>query len=85
VPRHQEATNCLYSECVTMEILFAIGLAFLIYILLSIVVAFPVMLLWDWLMPVIFGLHEITLLQAWGLSVLCGFLFKTYVPNQCKK
>jgi len=38
--------------------------------------AIPVMLLWDWLMPVIFGLKPITLLQAWGLNVLTAFLFK---------
>lgn len=36
----------------------------------------PVMLLWDWLMPILFKLPEITWLQAWGLTVLCGLLFK---------
>jgi hypothetical protein len=45
-------------------------------ILISLVCALPVMWLWDWLMPTIFGLKEITLFQAWGLSVLCGLLFK---------
>lgn len=45
-------------------------------ILISLVCALPVMWLWDWLMPTIFGLNEITLFQAWGLSVLCGLLFK---------
>ncbi len=34
-----------------------------------------VMLLWNWLMPVIFGLPEITFLQAAGLLVLCKILF----------
>ena len=45
-------------------------------ILVSLVCALPVMWLWDWLMPAIFGLKEITLFQAWGLSALCGLLFK---------
>ena len=45
-------------------------------ILLGLVCALPVMWLWDWLMPTIFGLKEITLLQAWGLMALCGLLFK---------
>ena len=45
-------------------------------ILVSLVCALPVMWLWDWLMPTIFGLKEITLLQAWGLMALCGLLFK---------
>ena len=45
-------------------------------ILLGLVCGLPVMWLWDWLMPTIFGLKEITLFQAWGLSALCGLLFK---------
>lgn len=45
-------------------------------ILVSLVCALPVMWLWDWLMPTIFGLKEITLFQAWGLSALSGLLFK---------
>ena len=36
-----------------------------------------VMLLWNWLMPVLFGLKTITWLQAFGLSFLCGMLFKS--------
>lgn len=45
--------------------------------LLSLLLAIPVMLLWDWLIPEIFGLKEITLLQAWGLTLLSGLLFKS--------
>jgi hypothetical protein len=33
------------------------------------------MLLWNWLMPVIFGLPTITFIQGWGLAFLCGILF----------
>jgi hypothetical protein len=43
----------------------------------SLLLAAPVMWLWDWLMPTLFGLKKITLCQAWGLMVLCGFLFKS--------
>jgi len=35
-----------------------------------------VMLLWNWLMPAIFGLVEITYWQAWGLVLLAHILFK---------
>ena len=35
-----------------------------------------VMWLWNWLMPVIFGLTTITYLQGAGLVALCGLLFK---------
>ena len=35
-----------------------------------------VMLLWNWLMPDIFGLKTLTYWQAWGLLVLTSILFK---------
>ncbi len=38
---------------------------------------FFVMLLWNWLMPTIFGLVEITYIQAWGLVLLAHILFKS--------
>lgn len=41
----------------------------------------PVMLLWDWLMPQIFGLPTITWFQAWGLLFLCGLLFKSNIST----
>lgn len=43
---------------------------------ISLVLSLPVMLLWDWLMPTLFNLKEITWLQAWGLNFLCGILFR---------
>lgn len=52
------------------------------FIVASAILSLPVMLLWDWLMPAIFGLKEITWFQAWGLMVLCAFLFKSYTPNK---
>lgn len=39
--------------------------------------AVPVMLLWNWLMPEIFGLIEISFWQALGLCVLSSALFKS--------
>jgi hypothetical protein len=43
--------------------------------------AVPTMLLWDWLMPELFGLKEVTLFQAWGLNFLCGMLFKNHTSS----
>jgi hypothetical protein len=37
-----------------------------------------VMLLWNWLMPDIFGLKRLTYWQAWGLLILCHILFKGF-------
>jgi hypothetical protein len=55
------------------------GIALLIG--LTLLFAVPTMLLWDWLMPELFGLKEITLIQAWGVNFLCGMLFKNNTSN----
>lgn len=41
-----------------------------------------VMLLWNRLMPELFGLNRITYWQAWGLFLLCSLLFKDF-PSGC--
>jgi hypothetical protein len=43
---------------------------------LALLFGFFVMLLWNWLMPEIFGLKEITYWQAWGMVLLAHILFK---------
>lgn len=45
-------------------------------IVMSLVMALPTMLLWNYLMPTIFGLKTIGFWQALWLNVLCGILFK---------
>jgi hypothetical protein len=52
-----------------------------IVVALSALLSLPVMWLWDWLMPELFGLKTITWAQAWGLSVLCGMLFKSHTSS----
>lgn len=53
-------------------------------LLLGLIVAFPFMLLWDWIMPAIFGLPEITWLQSWGLLVMANFLLHMTVKVDSK-
>jgi len=53
----------------------AIGGVLLIGVLLG-ALGLAVMLLWNWLMPEIFGLPALSFLQAVGLTVLCHLLFK---------
>ena len=53
-----------------------IGIAMLI-IGISALLALPVMWLWNYVVPYQFGLKEIDFLHAWGLNVLCGFIFKS--------
>ena len=40
-----------------------------------------VMLLWNWLMPDIFGLKQINYWQAWGLLILSTILFQGFGTN----
>jgi hypothetical protein len=65
-----------------MNILTQIFVGVVLLVLVAALMSLPVMLLWDWLMPTIFGLPEITWFQAWGLLFLCGLLFKS---NTAKK
>jgi hypothetical protein len=58
-------------EKVLLGILFAIG-----GIVLLALCGLVVMLLWNWLMPEIFGLPAIDYWKAWGLLVLSWILFK---------
>ncbi len=60
-----------------MEKVFTVmfgGIAVLL--LVAALLALPVMLLWNWLMPDIFGLTTVTFWQALGLSMLAGCLTK---------
>jgi hypothetical protein len=58
--------------------------AFIGMIAIAIVLlGYPLMLLWNWLMPNVFGLPEITFWQAIGLNLLSTILFKpTTIKNK---
>lgn len=60
-----------------MEFLLAFIILAVVMLIVGALYALPVMLLWNWLMPMIFHLQEITFFQAWGLVWLCGLLFKS--------
>jgi hypothetical protein len=61
------------------NILEAILLIVGLIVLAGILLALPLQLLWNWLMPVIFNLPEITFWQALGLNMLAGILFKSNI------
>lgn len=57
------------------------ALALLVFI--SFLLSIPVWLLWNGcLVGAIDGVREVTWLQAWGLSILAGFLFKNTTTVQ---
>ena len=52
-------------------------------LLLSFLLSWPVYMLWNGcLVGAIAGVSEVSWLQAWGLTVLCGFLFKSNVSTK---
>lgn len=54
-----------------------------VVVLLSFLFSWPVWLLWNGcLVGAIEGVKEITWLQAWGITVLCTLLFKSYTPSK---
>ena len=57
-----------------------VGIAGLLF--LSFLLSWPVFMLWNGcLVGAVAGVSEVTWLQAWGLTVLCGFLFKSSVSK----
>lgn len=60
-----------------MEAVVKILLVLSAFALLALIMALPVMLLWNWLMPKIFGLITINFLEALGLCFLTSALFKS--------
>ena len=44
--------------------------------LTAVVLAVPLLLLWNWVMPTVFALPYITFWQAMGLNLLTGIMFR---------
>jgi len=55
------------------EILGIVAIICLVCLLLGL----PLMLLWNWLMPMLFGMPYLTFWQAVGLNILSTILFKS--------
>ena len=49
--------------------------AIIMMVFWSLVLAWPFQLLWNWLVPAIFGLGKITFFQAFGLKLLLALIF----------
>ena len=51
-------------------------------VFLSFLLSWPVMMLWNGcLVDAVTGVKEVTWMQAWGLSLLCGILFKSHTSS----
>ena len=59
-------------------------IAVTVFILMGLLFSVPLWILWNWLMPHIFGLPKLTLIESFGLSVLISLLSprKLGLPNK---
>jgi hypothetical protein len=65
------------------KIIGSIGMILLVVAGFGLLFSLPVYFLWNGcLVGAIDGVHEVTWLQAWGLNILAGFLFKTTVNTK---
>ena len=62
-----------------IEIIITFLITISIFAIVLFGLGFIVMLLWNWLMPVIFGLTTITIWQSFGLILLSSFLLKSKI------
>lgn len=67
-----------------LENVIALILVAVAAVLLYALAALPVMWLWNWLMPELFGLQTVNFWQALGLLVLCGALFRSSSSSSSK-
>ena len=68
-----------------MTIVGTIVIAVLGILLFSFLCSWPVYMLWNYcLVGAVDGVREVSWLQAWGLAILCGLLFKTSTESKSK-
>jgi len=64
-------------------LLGALTLAIIVIVIAGLVLSLPVMLLWNYcLVGAVAGVSSIGWFQAWGILILCGFLFRSTSSNQ---
>lgn len=59
------------------EVIKGIALVIGGLVIFGLLIGFPIMWLWNWLMPDLFGVPEIGFWEAWGLYMLSNVLFKS--------
>lgn len=75
---------------VARKVMHIVGMVFLgltLTVLFALLFGFVIMWLWNWLMPAIFGLGEITFWQAFGIIIMTRLLFtgvRMYPPHRSK-
>jgi len=60
-----------------VEILGLVGIFIITALITSLLGSVPVYFLWNWLMPKLFGLGQVTFMEAMGLLLLASCLFQS--------
>jgi hypothetical protein len=65
------------------EVISTILFTMLVIVVIGLIVSWPLMMLWNYcLVGAIVGVNPIGWLQAWGILILSGLLFKTNVTKK---
>ena len=70
---------------VVVAAIVAVAVVLVMATVLCLLCAIPTLILWNWLMPVLFGVTKITFWQAVGINALTSTLFKTHNFSRSKK
>lgn len=62
-----------------MDFITAVFSAVIVFLIYVLIVGTVVMWLWNWLMPMIFGLPELTWMQSLGIYALAQMFFQSRV------
>lgn len=66
------------------ECILAVLFVLLVFAIVCLLITVPVLYLWNWVMPIVFGLPVITFWQTLGLLILSGVFFKNPNFNKSK-
>lgn len=58
---------------------------FILIGVLALLMAYPTMWAWNYVMPYLFGLKTLSFWQAFSINFLANMLFKSSNTNNCKK
>jgi hypothetical protein len=67
-----------------MKLVGAFGVVVMFLAFAALLLGLPLMWLWNWLMPELFGLKEINFWQAIGLNLIGSILFKSTSSSSSK-
>lgn len=67
------------------DVLTATAAVILAIFVIGLLISYPFMLLWNYcLVPAVTVLAEVTWLQAYGILIACGFMFKSSIASTKK-